>query len=240
MKTDNDTARDQAVAQYESIVNMLAAVSCDYDRLEELRDLKNTLRYVAGWNMPGYMPDSEPAEFDDCDDAREYIASELESMIDADDAENVTVDKLIFESHITDLRNFKGEFGRTIGKYHYFVTQDGNMLPADDVDEFNELETAAGDCENEDDARERIQEDPLEIQVRSDWTNPGEELTASEFMILLCTGGPTVRIMGELDEHKQPSRAWLEYQDWGTRWTEYGPANSGTLCEYASNFFFGE
>lgn len=49
-------AEGQAQAQYESIVEMLAAVDCDYDRLEELRKLKNTKRWFAGWNMPVFFP----------------------------------------------------------------------------------------------------------------------------------------------------------------------------------------
>ena len=96
------------------------------------------------------------------------------------------------------------------------------------------LEAAAGDCADEDDARQRIREDPFSVEVRSDWTNPGEPLEPSEFMILLCTGGPAVRIVGE------PCRAWLEYQDWGTPWTRYFGADSATLCQYASQFYFGE
>lgn len=38
--------------------------------------------YVAGWNMPGYLPDTDPVHFDTFEDAREYIASELESYAD--------------------------------------------------------------------------------------------------------------------------------------------------------------
>ena len=109
----------------------------------------------------------------------------------------------------------------------------------DNAEELAELEDAAGDCTDEDAARDNTQEDPLEVQVRSDWTNPGETLEAGEFMILLCTGGPAVRIVGELNRG-EPCRAWLEYQDWGTPWTHYFGAKSDTLCEYAANFFFGE
>ena len=107
------------------------------------------------------------------------------------------------------------------------------------AEELEELITAAGDCTDEDDARQRIQEDPLEVQVRSDWASPGEELTPGEFMILLCTGGPAVRIVGELDQYGEPCRAWLEYQDWGTPWTQYFRADSKTLTRYASQFFGG-
>jgi hypothetical protein len=108
-----------------------------------------------------------------------------------------------------------------------------------ELEELAELEDAAGECTDEDEARQIIQEDPLEVQVRSDWTNPGETLEAGEFMILLCTGGPAVRIVGELNRG-EPCRAWLEYQDWGTPWTQWFGVSSDTLCEYAANFFFGE
>lgn len=102
------------------------------------------------------------------------------------------------------------------------------------------LEAAAGDCaDEEEEARQRIQDDPLSVEVRSDWTNPGEPLEPSEFMILLCTGGPSVRIVGELNLG-EPCRAWLEYQDWGTPWTRYFGTDSDTLCQYASQFYFGE
>ncbi len=101
------------------------------------------------------------------------------------------------------------------------------------------LEAAAGDCGDEEEARQRIQDDPLSVEVRSDWTNPGEPLEPSEFMIILCTGGPAVRIVGELNRG-EPCRAWLEYQDWGTPWTRYFGADSATLCQYASQFYFGE
>jgi hypothetical protein len=151
-----DHAQDQARAQYESIVSMLAAVDCDYDRLEELRDL-----------------------------------------------------------------------------------EEGKHLDRGELEELAELEAQAGDCESEESARERISEDPLSVEVRSDWTSPGEPLEAAEFCILLCTGGPAVRIRGELNRG-EPVRAWLEHQDWGTPWTQYFGADSEVLCRYSSFFFFGE
>jgi hypothetical protein len=91
-------------------------------------------------------------------------------------------------------------------------------------------------------AREAIQEDPLEISVRSDWEHLGEPLKACEFNILLCTGGPACRILGELDEYNQPHRAWLEYQDWGTPWTQYFMSHEENvaLLTYCQQFYFGE
>lgn len=104
-------------------------------------------------------------------------------------------------------------------------------------EEFAELRDDAGDCEDEDDARQHISEDPLEVTVRSGWVSMGDEMEADEFQILLCTGGPAVRIMGELDHHGTPCRAWMEYQDWGTPWTQYFGAESKRLIEYAGHFF---
>lgn len=39
--------------------------------------------FHAGWNMPGYMPDSEPSTFEDFDTAKRYVIDELESYADA-------------------------------------------------------------------------------------------------------------------------------------------------------------
>lgn len=168
--TTETRAALEAALQYEDIISMLAAVECDYDRLQELRDLRDTA--------------------EDC--------------------------------------------GNDAGS-----GDDDPVISGEELEELAELEDAAGDCADEEEARQRIQEDPLSVEVRSDWTNPGEPLEPSEFMILLCTGGPAVRIVGELYQG-EPCRAWLEYQDWGTPWTRYFGADSATLCQYASHFYFEE
>lgn len=110
------------------------------------------------------------------------------------------------------------------------------------AEEMKELEESSNDCKDEDEARERIQEDALEVQVRSDWHSPGEQQnTPTEFYILLCTGGPAVRIMGELNNYCEPCRAWIEYQDWGTPWTHaVGVIDQDTLLQYCRQFWFGE
>lgn len=190
-KTDN-RAEDQAAAQYSSIVRMLAALTCDYDRLTELKDEREELTEA--------VKDAE-AEYTEAQEARAGDVDAFHALTEAREA----------------------------------LTQ----WEADNAEELAELEDAAGECEDEDAARDNIQEDPLGVQVRSDWTNPCKTLEAGEFMILLCTGGPAVRIVGELNRG-EPCRAWLEYQDWGTPWTQWFGAKSDTLCEYAANFFFGE
>jgi hypothetical protein len=160
-----DHARQNAAAWAQSIAQMVAALECDYDRLEELREMK----------------------------------ADGDTIMDQDEAD--------------ELKELTAD-----------ATVDGD------------LQTDA------DSVRERIQESPLEVAVRSGWVAPGDEMAAEDFLILLSTGGPALRIRGELDEHKQPHRAWLEYQDWGTPWTEYhgeGCENE-TLLTFCQQFFFGE
>ncbi|GAI45120.1 unnamed protein product [marine sediment metagenome] len=87
-----------------------------------------------------------------------------------------------------------------------------------------------------------IQDDPLSVEVRSDWHTPGEANPPSEYFILLCSGGPAVRIIGELSEHQEPDTARLEYQDWFTPWVRYtntSPEEDEALLTYARQFYFG-
>jgi hypothetical protein len=94
---------------------------------------------------------------------------------------------------------------------------------------------------NADTAREAIQEDAGEVTMRSNWVSSVAEMEPAEFQILLCTGGPAVRIRGEL-HRGEPSRAWVEHQDWGTPWTELvaPPIEQDTLLTYCQQFYFGQ
>lgn len=113
-----------------------------------------------------------------------------------------------------------------------------------ELSELTEASTIDGyEQENGDSVREGICECPLSVEVRSGWYAPGEcnASAPEEFMILLSTGGPALRIMGELGEHNEPTRAWLEYQDWGTPWTHhYVKDFSETLLTFCQQFYFGE
>jgi hypothetical protein len=196
MPTENH-AEEQARAQLASIVSMVAALECDYDRLEELREVRHEL-------PDGYETDP-------------------------------VVGGYVWRCPSKDVgsRRFDTEEDAIIAAWAHANPGEAQYLA--------ELENDAGDCENRDDASERIQDGPLSVQVRSGWYSPGETPEAEEFEILLCTGGPAVRILGELDEHHQPSRAWIEYQDWGTPWTHYYEKDSGeVLLAYCQQFYFGE
>ena len=151
---DNNRAKEQAQAQLASICEMLTAADLDWDRLEELRDMK----------------------------------AEAE--------------------------------------------EDCAAMDAEDLEELAELEAAAGDYASREEAEQAIWDDPLCIEYRSGWNTSAEDLQAEEFCILLCTGGPAVRIVGELGNHGEPCRAWFEYQDWGTPWTMLFEGQSDAL-EYA-------
>lgn len=164
-----------------SIVEMVACLQCDRERLEELRDERDGFEIDPDANSapdgPGYANDREAWAGENPDDAKEL--AELEAAVQLD-----------------------------------------------------------GDEQDEDQARERIQEDALSVRIFGERVDGTWE--ADKFEILLSTGGPAVRIMGELDEHNEPSRAWLEVQDWFKPWTQYFDIEQETLLAYCRCFYFGE
>ena len=107
------------------------------------------------------------------------------------------------------------------------------------------LNAATGDEQATEAAQQAIFEDPLSVEVRSGWHTPGisnPDNTAEEFKILLCTGGPAVQIIGNLSEHGEPDKVWLQYQDWFTPWQDY-PLTSEEheiVLMYCRQFYFAE
>lgn len=178
-EAQEDYGFTQAQAQTESIIAMVAALECDYDRLQELQEEREALVY-----------DYSEAHEDPKQDHRE-----AEKALAAWDDEN--------------------------------------------TEELKILMNEAGDCADREEAEQRIQEDPLSVEVRSGWDIVGGDMSASEFRIVLCTGGPHVEIRGELD-NGQPSRAWMQYQDWGTPMTRVFGIEQSTLLTYCSQFYYGE
>lgn len=87
---------------------------------------------------------------------------------------------------------------------------------------------------------EAVENDALSIEYRSGWTSVGESLTIDEFCITLCTGGPAVRIVGELsDGYPVQNRCRMEVSDWFKPWTQYGIGDdelSQAITEYANVF----
>ena len=99
--------------------------------------------------------------------------------------------------------------------------------------------------DSDDDARETAIEaiygDPLSVTVRDGWRTLGDESETEEYQILLCTGGPAVRIYGELGACNEPVTAILQYQDWFTPWENYNDTTDEedeALRAYAQCFCF--
>lgn len=95
-----------------------------------------------------------------------------------------------------------------------------------------------------DEVEKAIHDDALSISVRTGWYSPGatEDMQPEEYEILLCTGGPACRIIGDLDRG-QPTSAQIQVQDWFQPWTNYDPIGDDVdevLREYAGCFYFGE
>lgn len=118
-----------------------------------------------------------------------------------------------------------------------------NLIETSEATELVELREAAGECTSREDAEERIREDALSVMVRGGWQSIGEMDRLAgpvEFEILLSTGGPATRLVGDIGEHGEPENVRLEAQDWGTPWTEYREADAETLRAYAAVFYFGD
>lgn len=100
--------------------------------------------------------------------------------------------------------------------------------------------------EKREEAERRIHEDALSVQVRSDWYSPGspDDSEPAEYEILLCTGGPACRIIGQLGSWREPETAEIQYQDWFTPWTDWRGEDvpddvQEILLEYARCHYFG-
>ena len=211
---------------------------------ERLDDLEFERRlFAAGWNMPGYLPDSEPSTFETFDEALEFIRAELADVLDGCAPDQEEVDAIENLIRKIDGQLIPGpKLSTIVGRYCYWIQpshQDG--LDDDDWTEYQELHALKEEYRDEDHAREMAQESALSLELTGSWT-PGETPTADGFVILLSTGGSALRIVGELNQYQEPGRAWLEYQDWGTPWTEYHGDNEDedALLAFCSCFYFGE
>ena len=99
------------------------------------------------------------------------------------------------------------------------------------------------DSEKWDNAREAALNNVLSVQVRDGWRRPGiGEDAPEEFELLLCTGGPAVRIWGLLDDYCQPCDWKVQYQDWFTPWKQYHvPTEQNKEVQaYCELFYYGE
>jgi hypothetical protein len=115
-------------------------------RVEELEEARKPWR--AGWNMPGYMPDSEPAGFATFEDARDYLIDELARVSDesfdmAPDIDDAKARCSRYDAAIESLQAQadEGEYGETVGNYHYWIAKVDGDDAFDDVDDAGEYQT---------------------------------------------------------------------------------------------------
>ena len=125
------------------------------------------------------------------------------------------------------------------------ITQLRAQPPADNAamqDALGELEWITID--NLEQLREAVveaaREMPLSVTVRSGWYVPGTaEGKPIEFCILMSTGGPALRIFGELDQYDCPCDPVMQWQDWFQPWQTLEHDNDAALEWFCGCFYFG-
>ena len=92
--------------------------------------------------------------------------------------------------------------------------------------------------------RESILNSALSVEFRNGWYSDLYHLKGVsepiEFKILLSWGGPALRIIGEIEENL-PVNPKLQFQDWGTPWTDFEIKENqqDALNWFCNCFYFG-
>jgi hypothetical protein len=97
-----------------------------------------------------------------------------------------------------------------------------------------------GDRLDSDGIRERMLESPLELTIRG-FRNHLNAWEADRYELLMGTGGPAVRIVGDLNGG-EASTAEMECQDWFTPWTPVPlePEDCEALQAFVGQFYMGD
>ena len=123
--------------------------------------------------------------------------------------------------------------------------QAGGVSTAQDILElFQEVQAEDTTTERIDEIQEQVQEWPLSVDVRCTiWQSPGtEDWEPNQFQILLGTGGPAMRITGDIGPHGEPCNPLMQVQDWFKPWTTCNTTDEQdeALMWFCSEFYFGE
>jgi len=144
------------------------------ERIEELQEKRDSAQFVVGWNMAGYLPDSEPLRFETADEAAQYLAQEMRERADMieegadldgpddngrDDSEEPRADVAemrALRDWADALRDWadalelhdSGEWANTLQGIAYWIKENPmGDLDADEEEELEELEKLAEECE---------------------------------------------------------------------------------------------
>jgi len=104
--------------------------------------------------------------------------------------------------------------------------------------------TTNEDEEKLEEIRQSILDSALSVQFRNGWYSDLYHLKGVtepiEFKILLSWGGPALRVIGEIEENFAVNPK-LQYQDWGTPWTDLNitEEQQKALNWFCNCFYFG-
>ena len=78
--------------------------------------------WVAGYNMPGYLPDAEPSEHEDWTSARDALVWNLEQAFD-EEIDNQVNKQILKYIALLERSDEPQEVGFNVANYHWFITQ---------------------------------------------------------------------------------------------------------------------
>tara|TARA_R100000353_G_scaffold160470_1_gene120169 strand:+ start:586 stop:999 length:414 start_codon:yes stop_codon:yes gene_type:complete len=116
----------------------------------------------------------------------------------------------------------------------------------EDYENFNYIESLNVTCDEDYEKQEKIKESilnsALSVEFRSGWTSNPNDIELKEFKILLTWGGPALRVIGNLNQYKEPENIKMQFQDWGTYWTDFKitEEQQKALNWFCNCFYFGE
>ena len=87
--------------------------------------------FVAGWNMPGYLPEMEPGEFDTADEARDFLVDEINRIGDDYWEDEELLEEV--ESLTTEIHDNENKVGS-------YILEGGESIPSGLVFWWNESE----------------------------------------------------------------------------------------------------
>ncbi|MDC8457857.1 hypothetical protein [Marinobacter sp. DS40M6] len=120
---ENDLINMIQAGQYEEISETIQSLVSE---IESLAD--DVEPYAAGFNMCGYMPDSEPVTFPDFESAREYITEEIESReIEERDRGNWGLAEQ-YQKAGEHAENQTDEFSVTVNHFAFWVSESEEWL----------------------------------------------------------------------------------------------------------------